>query len=135
MIIKCDACDTIWDNNEIGYPWLEFKKIKLCCPCYTNIISQIYNMAGYGDGGLIHLIFQLCLNSAFNKKRRKSLKASRKLFKDLLYKFKFSCIKCGCKDEKKLSVDHIIPFSKGGLDDFENLQILCKLCNSKKGVK
>jgi 5-methylcytosine-specific restriction endonuclease McrA len=34
-----------------------------------------------------------------------------------------------------LEIDHIIPISKGGKDDFENKQTLCNKCNSVKGNK
>ena len=42
----------------------------------------------------------------------------------------------GCKIHfpfKNLTVDHIVPRSKGGSDHFENLQLLCGHCNSLKG--
>ena len=42
------------------------------------------------------------------------------------------CIKCQRTDN--LSVDHIIPVAKNGTDEFENLQTLCRSCNSKKGA-
>lgn len=45
--------------------------------------------------------------------------------------------KCkGCKDWFKagvMDVDHIIAVSKGGTDDIENLQLLCRECNGIKG--
>lgn len=37
------------------------------------------------------------------------------------------------KDFYPLTVDHIIPKSKGGPDDLENLQPMCTKCNTKKG--
>lgn len=45
----------------------------------------------------------------------------------------FTCQKCGSR--RYLTVDHIFPESKGGTLDIDNLQTLCRLCNSKKGNK
>lgn len=43
----------------------------------------------------------------------------------------FTCQICGSR--QYLTIDHIIPESKGGKTERDNLQTLCKPCNSKKG--
>jgi 5-methylcytosine-specific restriction endonuclease McrA len=45
----------------------------------------------------------------------------------------FRCRHCGAR--RYLRVDHIIPESKGGTLDLDNLQTLCNSCNAKKGTK
>jgi hypothetical protein len=41
------------------------------------------------------------------------------------------CLCCGIKTDK-LTMDHVIPLSKGGNHTKDNIQPLCKLCNSIK---
>jgi len=43
----------------------------------------------------------------------------------------WKCIECG--SNKDLTLDHIIPFSRGGKTEESNLRTLCQSCNSKKG--
>jgi len=48
-------------------------------------------------------------------------------------KFNNCCAKCGKK--KPLTKDHIKPLSLGGSDYMQNIQPLCRNCNSKKWAK
>jgi hypothetical protein len=49
----------------------------------------------------------------------------------------YKCVKCGASPGKDknvlLHVDHIIPFSRGGSCNVQNLQTLCESCNLGKG--
>jgi uncharacterized protein YdaU (DUF1376 family) len=46
----------------------------------------------------------------------------------------YTCVYCGSKD-KPLQLDHVIPRSRGGLDDPSNLVACCKPCNTSKGSR
>lgn len=52
---------------------------------------------------------------------------------DVFERDNFTCRSCGSR--KLLTIDHIIPEIRGGTLDMNNLQTLCKSCNSKKGTK
>ncbi len=45
----------------------------------------------------------------------------------------YRCKHCQTNDD--LTIDHIVPRSKGGLDHKSNLQTLCRSCNSRKGAR
>lgn len=45
----------------------------------------------------------------------------------------FACLRCGAR--QNLTLDHIIPKSRGGTNCQRNLQTLCGGCNKAKGNK
>lgn len=40
-----------------------------------------------------------------------------------------------CGDTERLTLDHIVPEIYGGPATVENLRVLCKSCNSRKGIR
>lgn len=57
----------------------------------------------------------------------------------LIKKYKGVCASCGCvvsleyNTPNQATVDHIVPRSAGGNEEFSNLQLLCRRCNEEKG--
>lgn len=64
------------------------------------------------------------------KRRRVKQSLSRK---NILYRDDFTCQYCSCGDD--LTIDHVIPISRGGKWEWENLVTACARCNSRKGQK
>ncbi|CAD2074104.1 HNH endonuclease [Phocicoccus pinnipedialis] len=77
-------------------------------------------------------------------KYNKSAKRQRSLMTNKLRMFikerdAYTCQMCSASTDDHplilLEIDHIIPISKGGLSEKENLQTLCWKCNRKKADK
>jgi hypothetical protein len=45
----------------------------------------------------------------------------------------YCCAESGCPVTTDLTIDHIVPLSRGGTDDLDNLRFLCRPHNSAKG--
>ena len=76
-------------------------------------------------------------DSKENNKRKTGRDPSMKLRFEILKRDNFKCCACGASPAKdprvELHIDHIIPWSKGGETNKENLQTLCSICNIGKG--
>jgi 5-methylcytosine-specific restriction endonuclease McrA len=53
----------------------------------------------------------------------------------LLKTAKFCCYCKGILNKKNLTIDHIIPLSRGGYHISNNLVACCRTCNCSKGIK
>jgi 5-methylcytosine-specific restriction endonuclease McrA len=61
------------------------------------------------------------------KRGRAAPKIPREKKERLLRRDGYRCVQCSV--ESNLTIDHIKPWSKGGTNRMENLQILCDTCN------
>jgi len=70
-----------------------------------------------------------------NKPKTKRKGISQKVRFEVFKRDGFSCQYCGKTANVTLEIDHIMPISKGGTNDFENLITACYECNRGKGAK
>jgi|TARA_B110000240_G_scaffold192515_1_gene236806 5-methylcytosine-specific restriction endonuclease McrA len=52
---------------------------------------------------------------------------------NILKRDNYSCVYCGDNYRRDLTIDHVIPQSKGGKNTWDNLVTACFKCNNKKG--
>ena len=71
----------------------------------------------------------------YNAPRRDAQKfIGKKKIREFIFKRdNYTCLCCGSK--YSLSIDHIVPVNKNGLNRLGNLQTLCTPCNSRKSDK
>lgn len=65
------------------------------------------------------------------RERQKLRRHYREWQRELAAVYGGCCANCGGDEE--LVLDHIVPIAKGGLSEFDNLQLLCAVCNRIKG--
>lgn len=67
------------------------------------------------------------------KQTEERIEFDAEMRKKILSKTGFKCAACGEKlDMVRHTIDHIIPISRGGTNDIDNLIGLCKMCNEYK---
>lgn len=149
----CKQCDCKMKRD----PWHTnggWGKIKICdtCEinngreCIRNHYSKIENKKKKLEQSKNQKDYQVKYRkSKLGKFRRQTSESKRRALKrstsehnidkyifKLLTSRKY-CEYCGIKD--KLAIDHIIPLSRSGCHKIDNIAIVCKVCNSRKGTK
>ena len=122
-------------NNQESDAWA--KVVDLA----AQIAEACGPVAHWGDGncGAVINEVQAALQAkGLLKDRARSFASSKKPISQPLRTqvFERDLYRCQhCDTHLNLTVDHIKAESKGGSLDVENLQTLCRSCNSKKGAK
>lgn len=126
-----------WINTDAETEWDDVVRRAaegcecLKCHTYTNVL--------YFDFGIRSLFF--CIDCVAKIKNEELPPPGSSNSKGLGLRFRvllrdnFTCVYCGRnpkEDGVKLEVDHIIPKSRGGTDDIDNLVTACWECNQGK---
>jgi len=99
-----------------------------CLNCGAEFISEKH--AGYKNAvELLSFVERITLKKQYPVK----IKIPDAFKWEVWERDNFTCKICGSR--KRLSVDHIIPESKGGELTMKNAQTLCRSCNSRKGAR
>lgn len=108
-----------------------------CWDCYIKLPVQLQNNPMWKGG-----ISKMKGYNAIQKRKRKIARLGNGgthtivEWNELKEKYNFMCLCCKQHEPYiKLTEDHIIPISKGGRNDIENIQPLCASCNSRKLTK
>lgn len=101
-----------WRDDLVARGEVEIKPIGRCC--YTDSLVEV-----------------VAVTNPHRFKRLSPRKPIPHSLRNQIYeRDSFKCV--WCEATRELSIDHIKPLSKGGSDEPENLQTLCRSCNSRK---
>lgn len=137
---RAEYLDSIWnagDDNMLRLFFgrklyflrhVDIERMKLSHP---GIYEEEQNVK-YGTKQLDEL--PLCEIGKFNPALEKALR-DQTFEKNKTTDGEYQCACCGMRDRSRIffQVDHIVPMNKGGKSIPENLQILCRACNGRKG--
>ena len=99
----------------------------------TEFIEDLDNQRKLGEIR-IKAIKVILLQNKPSKTKRRRTRIPRGMRHEVFKRDNYTCVECGARKEDgaTLHVDHIIPVSKGGTDELDNLQTLCSDCNLNK---
>ena len=104
---------------------------------FSTWIKALEAFVSYANSSEKDSVGELETDSSVNTQKQGSRDPSLRLKFKVLRRDNFSCQHCGSSPAKTLGVelhiDHVLPWSKGGITSFENLQTLCSKCNLGKG--
>lgn len=132
---RCRVCGADSSFNDADY-----ERLCVCSLCVRTLAKQyLLKHGGY-------LLPEFCSPSEWasysseNAKPKSRPDLNRSDWKDIRLQIAardgLVCHYCkAAVKPKSFTVDHLIPFAKGGTENLSNLVACCRSCNSKKGAK
>jgi HNH endonuclease len=125
----CDAADHLILNVGSRTPTslpayvLEHKSLFVEFAAHSTKVAQAL--------AIIEAYEDRVLNRILSAQKRRELKTTYKaVLLALVARDGAQCAHCAAQND--LSIDHITPLIRGGTNDLDNLQLLCRSCNSSK---
>lgn len=113
-VISWQKAIVLWFQEKVDV--LEFQTVEVSSPSRRFKLPSVLRLKSYSK----HL---------FNR----HVKFNRQ---NVFVRDQFTCQYCRKKmSEKKLTVDHVVPLSKGGTHEWSNVVAACGTCNNRKGNK
>ena len=110
----------------------ERRAIRLMLKEKVDILSSWNDVRYYSTSGFIELPAVIRLRYKVTRKCVKRVFSRAAVFK----RDKYTCLYCSkMLGTKEITVDHIIPTSRGGTNSFDNCVSACKDCNIRKGSR
>ncbi|MEQ1349605.1 HNH endonuclease [Acinetobacter junii] len=132
-IFNCDLCK---DEVSFAPNGFSIDGMTFCLNCIKRIafgyfehIDRRYEAEYYQEQFKTKMQYQ----SATSQSQHKKKKIGQSLRMKVYERDGFKCVTCGT--QQNLSLDHIKPEVLGGESTIENLQTMCKSCNSRKGAR
>ena len=122
-----------------GKGWIPCDKDDIgAYPDISRIIEEFGNIDEHSCEIFGHDCPVFSVNEPFtesNELRRIGRSIPRETFLRVVRRDNQTCQVCGrVLKDREIVIDHVIPFSKGGPTQEENLRVLCEDCNRKKGA-
>ena len=125
-------------NDEIEYESWQFQRMRELADLIAEECPWMWRIGDGNGGAVLNEVRSAYARRGFDttsgtnglegKRRPIPIKLRAEVFR----RDNHLCLKCGAEDG--LSIDHIVPVSKGGQNTLDNLQTLCMPCNISKGV-
>jgi 5-methylcytosine-specific restriction endonuclease McrA len=125
LLLYCWSCGRglcVFEDSDMYQKKRRQKRNPLCPYCKVGCRGVFTHFSSWDSDWKPEIREPVILRKPISKQQRE----------ETLKKYGRKCVICGSTEN--LQIDHIIPVISNGTNDADNLQVLCKACNTSKGA-